>query len=76
MVKWHTLLSELLVNGMVNVCVSFCVFVLCSASLSLDEGEDGVRQVAKTLQACLELKEPVQQIQLVKKVGMEQKIYK
>lgn len=35
----------------------------------MDGGEDGVRQVAQTLQSCLELTEPVQQIQLVKKVG-------
>ncbi|KAF7653645.1 hypothetical protein LDENG_00080460 [Lucifuga dentata] len=41
------------------------------ASLSVDGGEDGVSQVAQTLQACLELKEPVQQIQLVKKVGSQ-----
>lgn len=38
------------------------------ASLSVTDGEDGVRQVAHTLQSCLELTEPVQQIQLVKKV--------
>lgn len=31
-------------------------------------GEDGVGQLAHTLQSCLELTEPVQQIQLVKKV--------
>ncbi|XP_034407358.1 thyroid adenoma-associated protein [Cyclopterus lumpus] len=36
-------------------------------SLSVDGGEDGVWQVAQTLQSCLELSEPVQQIQLVKK---------
>ncbi|XP_054654296.1 thyroid adenoma-associated protein isoform X2 [Dunckerocampus dactyliophorus] len=41
------------------------------ASLSVDGGQDGVRQVAHTLQSCLELKEPVQQIQLVKKVGSQ-----
>ncbi|XP_061693127.1 thyroid adenoma-associated protein isoform X2 [Syngnathoides biaculeatus] len=40
------------------------------ASLSVDGGHDGVRQVAKTLQTCLELKDPVQQIQLVKKAGL------
>ncbi|XP_019737575.1 thyroid adenoma-associated protein [Hippocampus comes] len=40
------------------------------ASLSVDGGHDGVRQVAKTLQCCLELKEPVQQIQQVKKAGL------
>lgn len=34
----------------------------------MTDGEDGVRQVAHTLQSCLELTEPVQQIQLVKKV--------
>lgn len=39
------------------------------ASLSVDSVDDGVRQVAQTLQSCLELKEPVQQIQLVKKVS-------
>lgn len=40
------------------------------ASLSADgeEEEDGVKQLARTLQACLGLTEPVQQIQLVKKV--------
>lgn len=43
-------------------------FDLFPASLSVDGGEDGVRQVAQTLQSCLELTEPVQQIQLVKKV--------
>nr|XP_057906277.1 thyroid adenoma-associated protein [Doryrhamphus excisus]XP_057906286.1 thyroid adenoma-associated protein [Doryrhamphus excisus] len=41
------------------------------ASLSIDGGHDGVRQVAHTLQSCLELKDPVQQIQLVKKVGSQ-----
>ncbi|KAI3362945.1 hypothetical protein L3Q82_011619 [Scortum barcoo] len=41
------------------------------ASLSVDGGEDGVRQVARTLQSCLELTEPVQQIQLVKKAGSQ-----
>ncbi|XP_042288889.1 thyroid adenoma-associated protein isoform X2 [Thunnus maccoyii] len=41
------------------------------ASLSLDGGEDGVRQVAQTLQSCLKLTEPVQQIQLVKKAGSQ-----
>ncbi|XP_049457282.1 thyroid adenoma-associated protein [Epinephelus fuscoguttatus] len=41
------------------------------ASLSLDGGEDGVRQVAQTLQSCLELTDPVQQIQLVKKAGSQ-----
>ncbi|XP_068423389.1 thyroid adenoma-associated protein [Clinocottus analis] len=40
-------------------------------SLSVDGGEDGVRQVAQTLQSCLELSEPVQQIQLVKKAGSQ-----
>ncbi|XP_061646816.1 thyroid adenoma-associated protein isoform X1 [Phyllopteryx taeniolatus] len=39
------------------------------ASLSVDGGQDEVRQVAKTLQSCLEQQEPVQQIQLVKKAG-------
>ncbi|XP_070772051.1 thyroid adenoma-associated protein [Enoplosus armatus] len=41
------------------------------ASLSVDGGEDGARQVAQTLQSCLELTEPVQQIQLVKKAGSQ-----
>ncbi|KAM7385101.1 hypothetical protein PAMP_001198 [Pampus punctatissimus] len=41
------------------------------ASLSVDGGENGVRQVAQTLQSCLELTEPVQQIQLVKKAGSQ-----
>ncbi|XP_030298445.1 thyroid adenoma-associated protein [Sparus aurata] len=41
------------------------------ASLSIDGGEDGVRQLAHTLQSCLELTEPVQQIQLVKKAGSQ-----
>ncbi|KAG7511599.1 thyroid adenoma-associated protein [Solea senegalensis] len=41
------------------------------ASLSVDGGEDGVSQVAQTLQSCLELTEPVQQIQLVKKAGSQ-----
>ena len=31
--------------------------------------KDEVRQLARTLQTCLELTEPVQQIQLFKKVG-------
>ncbi|XP_057703664.1 thyroid adenoma-associated protein [Corythoichthys intestinalis] len=39
------------------------------ASLSVDGGHDGVGQVAKTLHTCLELNDPVQQIQLVKKAG-------
>ncbi|XP_071780883.2 thyroid adenoma-associated protein [Centroberyx gerrardi] len=41
------------------------------ASLSVDGGDDGVRLVAQTLQACLDLTEPVQQIQLVKKAGSQ-----
>ncbi|XP_069001377.1 thyroid adenoma-associated protein [Embiotoca jacksoni] len=41
------------------------------ASLSVDGGDDGVRQVACTLQSCLQLTEPVQQIQLVKKAGSQ-----
>ncbi|XP_050932608.1 LOW QUALITY PROTEIN: thyroid adenoma-associated protein [Lates calcarifer] len=41
------------------------------ASLSVDGGEDGVKQIAQTLQSCLELTEPVQQIQLVKKAGSQ-----
>ncbi|XP_034753231.1 thyroid adenoma-associated protein isoform X2 [Etheostoma cragini] len=41
------------------------------ASLSLDGGYDGVRQVSQTLKSCLELTEPVQQIQLVKKAGSQ-----
>lgn len=41
-------------------------------SLSVDGGEDRVRQIAQTLQSCLELSEPLQQIQLVKKVVCEQ----
>ncbi|XP_039994968.1 thyroid adenoma-associated protein isoform X2 [Xiphias gladius] len=41
------------------------------ASLSVDGRDDGVRQVAQTLQSCLELTEPVQQIQLVKKAGSQ-----
>ncbi|XP_044070655.1 thyroid adenoma-associated protein isoform X3 [Siniperca chuatsi] len=41
------------------------------ASLSVDGREDGVSQVAQTLQSCLELTEPVQQIQLVKKAASQ-----
>ncbi|XP_060943826.1 thyroid adenoma-associated protein [Limanda limanda] len=41
------------------------------ASLSVDCGEDGIRQIAQTLQSCLELTEPVQQIQLIKKAGAQ-----
>ncbi|XP_051271703.1 thyroid adenoma-associated protein homolog isoform X2 [Dicentrarchus labrax] len=41
------------------------------ASLSVGGGEDGVRQLAQTLQSCLELTEPVQQIQLVQKAGSQ-----
>ncbi|XP_070697363.1 thyroid adenoma-associated protein [Pempheris klunzingeri] len=40
-------------------------------SLSVDGGEDGVKQIAQTLQSCLQLTEPVQQIQLVKKAGSQ-----
>ncbi|XP_077468779.1 thyroid adenoma-associated protein isoform X1 [Stigmatopora argus] len=40
------------------------------ASLSVDGGDDSVRQLAKTLHTCLELNDPVQQIQLVKKAGL------
>lgn len=45
-----------------------CVSWSFLASLSVNGGEDGVGQIAQTLQSCLELTEPVQQIQLVKKV--------
>lgn len=39
------------------------------ASLSVADEKDEVKQLAQTLQTCLELTDPVQQIQLVKKVG-------
>ena len=55
------------------VIVLNCVFLSFLASLSVDCGEDGVRQVAQTLQSCLELTEPVQQIQLIKKVSSNKK---
>ncbi|KAM9318529.1 thyroid adenoma-associated protein [Pholidichthys leucotaenia] len=42
-----------------------------TASLSIDGGGDGVGEVARTLQSCLELTDPVQQIQLVKKAGAQ-----
>uniref|UniRef100_A0A8C6V030 THADA armadillo repeat containing n=1 Tax=Neogobius melanostomus TaxID=47308 RepID=A0A8C6V030_9GOBI len=42
------------------------------ASLSVEgQGEDGVQKLAQTLQSCLELTDPVQQIQLVKKAGAQ-----
>ncbi|KAK5853649.1 hypothetical protein PBY51_014784 [Eleginops maclovinus] len=41
------------------------------ASLSVGGEEDGVRELAQTLQSCLELTEPVQQIQLFKKAGSQ-----
>uniref|UniRef100_A0A3Q2TPU4 tRNA (32-2'-O)-methyltransferase regulator THADA n=1 Tax=Fundulus heteroclitus TaxID=8078 RepID=A0A3Q2TPU4_FUNHE len=46
---------------------------LCNliASLSVDGGADGVKQLAQTLQSCLELTDPVQQIQLIKKAGSQ-----
>nr|XP_020479792.1 thyroid adenoma-associated protein isoform X2 [Monopterus albus] len=40
-------------------------------SLSVDDGDDGIRELAQTLQSCLKLAEPVQQIQLVKKAGSQ-----
>ncbi|XP_074531245.1 thyroid adenoma-associated protein [Halichoeres trimaculatus] len=44
---------------------------LLIASLSVDGAEHGVRHVAQTLQSCLELTDPVQQIQLIKKAGTQ-----
>ncbi|XP_017296045.1 thyroid adenoma-associated protein isoform X2 [Kryptolebias marmoratus] len=41
------------------------------ACLSVDEGEDGVRQLAWTLRSCLELTDSVQQIQLIKKAATQ-----
>ncbi|XP_068183222.1 thyroid adenoma-associated protein [Antennarius striatus] len=41
------------------------------ASLTVDGEQDGVLQLARTLQACLEQREPVQQIHLVKKAGSQ-----
>ncbi|CAG10186.1 unnamed protein product [Tetraodon nigroviridis] len=41
------------------------------ASLSVADEKDEVKQLAQTLQTCLELTEPVQQIQLVKKAGSQ-----
>lgn len=38
--------------------------------LSVADGEAAVKQLAQTLQACVELKDPVQQVKLVKKVGL------
>lgn len=46
-----------------------CVSWFFLESLSVNGRDDGVRQVAQTLQSCLELADPVQQIQLVKKVS-------
>lgn len=54
-----------------STCVKLSSALSFPASLSVDEAEDGVDQLARTLQSCLELSEPVQQIQLVKKVGFE-----
>ncbi|XP_041722121.2 thyroid adenoma-associated protein [Coregonus clupeaformis] len=41
------------------------------ASLSVDGGDEVIRQLAQTLQDCLALTDPVQQIQLVKKAGSQ-----
>uniref|UniRef100_A0AAV2JLB0 tRNA (32-2'-O)-methyltransferase regulator THADA n=1 Tax=Knipowitschia caucasica TaxID=637954 RepID=A0AAV2JLB0_KNICA len=41
------------------------------ASLSIDGGEGEVQNLAHTLQSCLELTDPVQQIQLVRKAGAQ-----
>ena len=48
-----------------------CVFVCFSASLSVGGGDEKISQVAQTLQEFLMLTDPVQQIQLVKKVRSE-----
>ncbi|XP_015229151.1 PREDICTED: thyroid adenoma-associated protein isoform X1 [Cyprinodon variegatus] len=41
------------------------------ASLSVDGGTERVKQLSHTLQSCLELTDPVQQIQLIKKAGSQ-----
>ncbi|KAM4729595.1 thyroid adenoma-associated protein isoform 2-T4 [Anableps anableps] len=41
------------------------------ASLSVDGEADGVRHLSQTLQTCLEVTDPVQQIQLIKKAGSQ-----
>ncbi|XP_072293704.1 thyroid adenoma-associated protein [Eucyclogobius newberryi] len=41
------------------------------ASLSINGAEDGVQSLAQTLRSCLELEDPVQQIQLVKTAGAQ-----
>lgn len=44
------------------------MYVCFSVSLSVDGGDEWIRQLAQTLQDCLALTDPMQQIQLVKKV--------
>lgn len=58
-----------------STCVMLSSVWSFPASLSVDGAEDGVGQLARTLQSCLELSEPVQQIQLVKKVGFESGVW-
>lgn len=45
-----------------------CVCVSAESLSVVDDEDTEVGQLAHTLQACLELKEPVQQVKLVKKV--------
>lgn len=47
-----------------------CLPVSPPECLSVADGEAAVRQLAHTLQACVELKDPVQQVKLIKKVGL------
>lgn len=49
---------------------SFILSLCPPERLSVADGEAAVRQLAQTLQACVELKDPVQQVKLVKKVGL------
>lgn len=47
-----------------------CLPVFPPECLSVCDGEAAVSQLAQTLQACVALKDPVQQVKLIKKVGL------
>lgn len=47
-----------------------CLPIFPPECLSVADGEAAVSQLAQTLQTCVELKDPVQQVKLIKKVGL------
>lgn len=59
-----------LINSLIHYSFLHCLPVFPPECLSVADGEAAVSQLAQTLQACIELNDPVQQVKLIKKVGL------